>query len=189
VKHTGGTFYFKPGFGPQAPSSPKLFPATSDQIRVVGRTARSSSASTSLHFDWSSTTIVARLTGPASVVLKESSNATHPPNPRHGPAEVANSYWISQHPPCCDWDMSSCEPGLSYQDRGGQCVRAEGIRLNTTGAISEYPLGLRRGETSTVRIEKITEARPRVISDCHFRKTGTEYDRKPGIKWLRCTEK
>ena len=21
-----------------------------------------------------------------------------------------------------------------------------------------------------------------VISDCHFRKTGTEYDRKPGIK-------
>jgi hypothetical protein len=30
---------------------------------------------------------------------------------------------------------------------------------------------------------------PRVISDCHFRKTGTEYDRKPGIKWLSCTEK
>jgi hypothetical protein len=29
----------------------------------------------------------------------------------------------------------------------------------------------------------------RVISDCHFRKTGTEYDRKPGIKWLSCTEK
>jgi hypothetical protein len=29
----------------------------------------------------------------------------------------------------------------------------------------------------------------RVISDCHFRKTATEYDRKPGIKWLSCTEK
>jgi hypothetical protein len=27
----------------------------------------------------------------------------------------------------------------------------------------------------------------RVISDCHFRKTATEYDRKPGIKWLSCT--
>jgi hypothetical protein len=29
----------------------------------------------------------------------------------------------------------------------------------------------------------------RVISDCHFRKAGTEYDSKPGIKWLSCTEK
>jgi predicted heme/steroid binding protein len=29
----------------------------------------------------------------------------------------------------------------------------------------------------------------RVISDCHFRKIGTEYDRKPGIKWLSCTGK
>jgi hypothetical protein len=29
----------------------------------------------------------------------------------------------------------------------------------------------------------------RVISDCHFRKTATEYDRKPGIKWLSCTAK
>jgi hypothetical protein len=28
-----------------------------------------------------------------------------------------------------------------------------------------------------------------VTSDCHFKKTATEYDRKPGIKWLRCTEK
>jgi hypothetical protein len=28
-----------------------------------------------------------------------------------------------------------------------------------------------------------------VISDCHFRKTVTEYDRKPGIKRLSCTEK
>jgi hypothetical protein len=29
----------------------------------------------------------------------------------------------------------------------------------------------------------------RVISGCHSRKTGTEYDKKPGIKWLSCTEK
>jgi hypothetical protein len=29
----------------------------------------------------------------------------------------------------------------------------------------------------------------RVTSDCRFRNTGTEYDRKPGIKWLSCTEK
>jgi hypothetical protein len=29
--------------------------------------------------------------------------------------------------------------------------------------------------------------RRRVISDCHFRKTATKYDRKPGIKWLSCT--
>jgi hypothetical protein len=30
---------------------------------------------------------------------------------------------------------------------------------------------------------------PRVISDCHFRKTATAFGRKPGIKWLSCTEK
>ena len=29
----------------------------------------------------------------------------------------------------------------------------------------------------------------RAVSDCHFTKTSTEYDRKPGIKWLSCTEK
>jgi hypothetical protein len=27
------------------------------------------------------------------------------------------------------------------------------------------------------------------ISDCRFRKTATEYDRKPGVTWLRCTAK
>ena len=41
-----------------------------------------------------------------------------------------------------------------------------------TGAAAHYPLGA-----------------VRVISDCHFRKTATEYDRKTGIKWLSCTEK
>ena len=153
------TFYFKPGFGPQAPSTPKLHPATSSKIRVVGRTARSSPSSTALYFDWPATTIVARLTGPAFVVLKEASNASHPPNPRHGPTEVANSYWISMHPPCCDWDSSACEPSLSYKDVGGKCVASLGSRLNTTATVTDYDLGLQPGETATVRIEKITEAR------------------------------
>jgi hypothetical protein len=31
--------------------------------------------------------------------------------------------------------------------------------------------------------------RRRVTPDGHFRKTGTGFDRKPGIKWLRCTVK
>jgi hypothetical protein len=26
-------------------------------------------------------------------------------------------------------------------------------------------------------------------SDCHFRKRATEYNRKPGIKWLSCAAK
>jgi superfamily II DNA/RNA helicase len=30
---------------------------------------------------------------------------------------------------------------------------------------------------------------PRDKSDCHFKKTAAEYDRKPGIKWLSCTTK
>ena len=34
-----------------------------------------------------------------------------------------------------------------------------------------------------------SRAPTRVISDCHFRKTATEFDRKPGIKWLSGTVK
>jgi alpha-glucosidase (family GH31 glycosyl hydrolase) len=37
--------------------------------------------------------------------------------------------------------------------------------------------------------ELADEGAGRVISDCHFRKTATEYDRKPGIKWLSGTAK
>jgi hypothetical protein len=33
------------------------------------------------------------------------------------------------------------------------------------------------------------DGKDRDNSDCHFRKTATEYDRKPGMKWLRCTAK
>ena len=153
------TFYFKPGYGPRPPGVPTLFPAaTSEQIRVVGRTARSSAASTSLWFDWPSTTIVAKMTGPATVLFNESSNATSPQNPKHGPTEVANSYWITLHPACCDWDDSHCKPNLSYDDVGGKCLLTQGIRLNTTALVKEYPL-LPAGATATVRIEKITEAR------------------------------
>eukprot|EP01045_Picozoa_sp_COSAG04_P040543 COSAG04_NODE_11899_length_681_cov_1.819588_1_plen_190_part_10 len=61
-KTNNETFFFKPGHGPKPPGAPKLFPAaTSEHIRVVGRTARSSAASTSLWFDWPSTTIVAKM--------------------------------------------------------------------------------------------------------------------------------
>jgi hypothetical protein len=51
--------------------------------------------------------------------------------------------------------------------------------------------------TGTVGVWKATvsggsvfrEGWARDKSDCHFRKTATEYDRKPGIKWLSCTAK
>jgi hypothetical protein len=44
--------------------------------------------------------------------------------------------------------------------------------------------------TEYLKSEKVWgERASRVTSDCHFRKTATEYDRKPGIKWLRCTAK
>ena len=92
-----------------------------------------------------------------------------------GPAEVANSYWVTTHPPCCDWDDSHCVPNLSYKDVGGKCLVAEGVirtqinflrsgwplhrgaqkyslgqvRLNTTALVSEYPL-LASGVTATV---------------------------------------
>ena len=33
----------------------------------------------------------------------------------------------------------------------------------------------------------VDPSKGRVISDCHFRKTATEYDRKTDIKWLSCT--
>jgi hypothetical protein len=51
-----------------------------------------------------------------------------------------------------------------------------------TGEPEEVRAGQRR--YAVVRLDP-----PTVVSDCHFRKTGTEYDRKPGIKWLSCTEK
>jgi hypothetical protein len=46
---------------------------------------------------------------------------------------------------------------------------------------------VRRPQAEIVDADAVVMAR--VISDCHFRKAGTEYDRKPGIKWLSCTAK
>jgi hypothetical protein len=39
------------------------------------------------------------------------------------------------------------------------------------------------------RRRRVRRGLRRVISDRHLRKTATEYDRKPGIKWFSCTEK
>jgi hypothetical protein len=80
---------------PPPPPQQQLFPATSPQIRVVGRTARqaNNASSTTLYFDWSSVYIVARLTGPASVVLHEASNSSKAP--QHPPGSEGNSYLIT----------------------------------------------------------------------------------------------
>ena len=71
--------------------------------------------STALYFDWSSVYIVARLTGPASILLHEAANASKAP--QHPPAAPGNSYLVqlldSQQPP---------------------------VRLNTTAAVHEYPM-------------------------------------------------
>ena len=60
-------------------STLRFFPATSEGIRVVGRTARAAAAATSLYFDWSSVYIIARLTGPATIVLHEAQNSSKSP--------------------------------------------------------------------------------------------------------------
>jgi hypothetical protein len=46
-----------------------------------------------------------------------------------------------------------------------------------------------KGEGMVISHPALGEASTRVIPDCHFRKTATEYDRKTVIKWLSCTEK
>ena len=144
------------GVASAMPTTLQLFPATHPQIRVVGRTAAQAphpsrrgrgagdagagaaaargGKSTALYFDWSSVYIVARLTGPASILLHEAANASKAP--QHPPAAPGNSYLVqlldSQQPP---------------------------VRLNTTATVHEYPLPLAAGVTATVRIEKVTEAR------------------------------
>ena len=46
---------------------------------------------------------------------------------------------------------------------------------------------LRQGGVQAGQRHAPTQGRLRVLSDCHFRrKKTTEYDRKPGIKWLNC---
>ena len=42
---------------------------------------------------------------------------------------------------------------------------------------------------TAARLQEFLVGAPRVILDSHFRKTATEYDRKPGIKRPSCTAK
>ena len=74
-------------------------------------------------------------------------------------------------------------------------ARAGGRRLTCTATPSSASCARHSGGTPfwpRVRFGARWAGAPRVISDCHFTKTGkkgAEYDRKPGIKWLSCTEK
>ena len=117
---------------------PQLYPATSAHIRVVGRTARATSTSTTLFFDWSSVYITARLTGPASIVLHEARNASKAP--QHPPGAAGNSYLITL-------------AGV-----------AGSVRLNTSANATDYDLGLAPGQTATVRIEKVTVSSPPAVA-------------------------
>ena len=85
-------------------------------------------------------------------------------------------------------------------------ARAQGLLLGLDGVLNVFPLrsstyrahmalplaarvaALRRPAVRAAVLDEYDGA-ARVISDCHFRKTATEYDRKPGIKWLSCTAK
>ena len=65
------------------------------------------------------------------------------------------------------------------------------VRLHDPAARGQAGCGwsMANAEDPAVTAAADREAGPWVISDCHFRKTATEYDRKTGIKWLSCTEK
>jgi hypothetical protein len=82
----------------------------------------------------------------------------------------------------------------SIQDPSTQ--RAIGYGLYPAGAMLNHDCSLKcdflpgvDGELRFVTTRRVGRGEDRVISDHHFRKTATEYDRKPGIKWLRCTAK
>ena len=92
---------------------------------------------------------------------------------------------------------SATEPSLHRRDPGlpGGAVPSLDLRLERLQpvvavrlevAVGQHERGVQRRAELVVRARRVA---PRVISDCHFRKTATEYDRKPGIKWLRCTAK
>jgi hypothetical protein len=75
-------------------------------------------------------------------------------------------------------------PGQNSGAKPGMCLSggtAPGQHLAWASALGAEPLPAR---PQWYRYGAI-----RVISDCHFRKKATEYDRKSGIKWLSCTEK
>ena len=120
----------------RATSPTTIFPANSDRIRVVGRTATTSAGSSTLYFDWSSVTIHASVTGPATILLAEA-NTTHR-------ATSGNSYQV---------DISD-DNAVS----GSTVLRS--FRLNTTAEVQEYQLLLQAGGPYALRVEKVTEARP-----------------------------
>ena len=67
----------------------------------------------------------------------------------------------------------------------GSGIRAgmQGLTCRPAGSVAPWKGAALRAEMAEA------EGALRVISDCHFRKAGTEYDRETGIKWLSYTEK
>jgi hypothetical protein len=89
------------------------------------------------------------------------------------------------------WDhVPSADHSFAGMGKPGQQVVWDAIwsyccgRAEPSGKI---PPGL--PETPAAAAELLHGGADRVISDCHFRKTPTEYDRKSGIKRLSCTAK
>ena len=71
--------------------------------------------------------------------------------------------------------------------------RATGLLSNTKGDAyyegTYVNYSFRQLPDMEKRIALCPGGERRVISDYHFRKKATEYDRKPAIKWLSCTAK
>jgi hypothetical protein len=109
--------------------------------------------------------------------------ATRPPRPggrARGRACTLRSHFIPDSLRECGASLSetALRPGPTAAASTGAAGAAAGTPRDPVAAASSarsYGPG--------------APAAPRVIPDCHFRKTGTEYDRKPGIKWSICTEK
>jgi hypothetical protein len=80
-----------------------------------------------------------------------------------------------------EWQNALVEAGRDARKAAGRAVSAAGRCAHVGRALS------RQRTYQSLSMSRC--GAPRVISDCHFRKTATEYDRKTVIKWLSCTEK
>jgi len=80
---------------------------------------------------------------------------------------------------------------FSQVEDGQRVVCAHPLEAVEDVTVTTGPRGRHEDDTATFSIDPDSDpwGPDRVISDCHFKKTGTEYDRKNGIKWLRCTAK
>ena len=108
----------------------KFFPATRTKSALLGYGTQLDDVDLAA-LDWPATTIVARLTGHAAMILKESVTPAPPNfNPRHGPGEVANSYWISMHH-AVTGTPPRASPLSRTQTSAAGIVAAHGVRLNT----------------------------------------------------------